>query len=138
MASLGKLLAAFFVWMVTSFLCHKLAKEAVDCFLINVTSLPRVTAPVFVTICQIAVCYSTVNFSDAKSPLFSIMAAAHVIATLATNTSFAFIFASSAMVVKLLEPLTSAFIQSLVLRTRTPPGKDPLCVRRVLESYWTN
>ena len=110
-------LAAFFVWTLSSFLCHKLAKMALTSFNKNMTSFSLVVAPVIVTLWQVATCYATLNFSSKRGRLFFVMATSHTLATLATNTSLALVFASSTMAIKLLEPMTSAVMQSLVLNT---------------------
>lgn len=106
----------FFAWTVTSFLCHKLAKMALVSYDHN-TSLPPLLAPVLVTVCQVLCCYVTVGRTLNMSGLFLVMAVSHTAATLATNTSLHLMFADSTMAVKLLEPVTSAILQTCILQT---------------------
>ncbi|KAL8603900.1 hypothetical protein ACOMHN_005120 [Nucella lapillus] len=109
-------LAAFAVWTLTSFLCHKLAKLAIVFFHHNALLLPPMLAPVLLTLWQVTTCYATIGFTARRGKLFFVMAVSHTMATLATNTSLALIFASSTLAIKLLEPVTSAMMQSVVLK----------------------
>ena len=145
-------LAAFTVWTLTSFLCHKLAKMALTSFSENMTSFSSLVAPLIVTLWQVTSCYATVTFSSRRSRLFFVMVTSHTVATLSTNTSLSLLFASSAMAVKLLEPVTSALMQSLVLKAPLRAEKalsmvvivvgavmfvgDPLQDRLVAEGLW--
>ena len=109
-------LAVFSLWMLASFLCHKLAKMALEIYVTDVTSFSPLSTALVVTLCQTLCCYASVNMTSWKGSLLYVIAASHFLATLATNTSLALTFASSTMAVKMLEPTTSAVLQALLLK----------------------
>ena len=109
-------LAVFSLWMLSSFLCHKLAKMALEIYVTDVTSFSPLSTALIVTLCQTLCCYASINMTSWNGSLFYVIAASHFLATLATNTSLAFTFASSTMAVKMLEPTTSAVLQALLLK----------------------
>ena len=119
MTSLGLCLplAVFSLWLLASFLCHKLAKMALELYIVDVTSFYAFVPPMLVTQLQTLCCYALINVTSMKGPLFHVTVMSHVLATLATNTSLALTFASSTMAVKMLEPATSAVLQALLLKS---------------------
>ncbi|KAK7091501.1 uncharacterized protein [Littorina saxatilis] len=110
-------LAVFSLWTLASFLCHKSAKLAMAPYVTDMTSITAVVIPLGLTLVQTLCCCATVQLTSLRGPLFYVMAASHFLATWATNTSLALTFASSAMAIKMLEPVTSALLQRLVLKT---------------------
>ena len=119
MTSLGVFVPVlvFSLWLLASFLCHKLAKMALEIYVVDVTSSYAIVTPVLVTLFQTLCCYATINLRSMKGPLFYVTALSHFLATLATNTSLALTFASSTMAIKMLEPATSAVLQALLLKS---------------------
>ena len=109
-------LAVFSLWMLASFLCHKLAKMALEIYVTDVTSFSPLSTALVLTLRQTLCCYASVNMTSWKGSLFYVIAASHFLATLATNISLALTFASSTMAVKMLEPTTSAVLQALLLK----------------------
>ncbi|KAK7484434.1 hypothetical protein BaRGS_00024319, partial [Batillaria attramentaria] len=109
---------AFCAWTVTSFFCHNLATMAIEVFVSLGTSLHPSLGPILVTLCQILCCFATLETNWKTAGLFVVVASSHIAATMATNASLYMLFATSTMAVKLLEPITSAVIQSLVLKTK--------------------
>ena len=63
-------LAAFSVWTLASFLCHKLAKMALTVFSSSVTSPPSLLGPAIVTLWQVTSCYATVDVRGRLGELF--------------------------------------------------------------------
>ena len=61
----------------------------------------------------------------------SIMAVCHVTATMATNTSFSMVSASSTKAIKLMEPILTSIIQSIVLGTQIK-----VTFRNILETFY--
>ncbi|KAK7091170.1 uncharacterized protein [Littorina saxatilis] len=110
-------LAVFSLWTLASFLCHKSAKLAMAPYVTDMTSITSVVIPLGLTLVQTLCCRATVQLTSLRDPLFYVMAASHFLATWATNTSLALTFASSTMAVKMLEPVTSALLQRVVLKT---------------------
>ena len=108
--------ATLFLWTLTSFLCHQSAKY----FLRNGnTYLPDqgLLLSLILTLVQVLTCFSLVDIQHQKDKLFYIMVVSHMVGTFATNCSMAFMSASSTFAIKLMEPITSAVVQRLVLST---------------------
>lgn len=125
----------FFTWTVTSFLCHYYAKNflrgTINQHTLESSDVDNVTASVLwkgaanasiITAVQIGMCYVLVKV-EASGTKWSLAVArmCHVIATWFTNISMACMFASSTFAIKLMEPITSAVVQFLVLGTPLSP-----------------
>ncbi|XP_071079966.1 uncharacterized protein [Haliotis cracherodii] len=120
--------ASFISWAVTSFLCHQ------STYMFLGTSgkflgygLDGFIWAIIITLCQVTMCYllTDVHLWDPRSTkakkILWVKVACHVLATMATNYSMTLVHASSTFAIKLLEPVTSAIIQRLVLGTSLPP-----------------
>ncbi|KAL8588472.1 hypothetical protein ACOMHN_054051 [Nucella lapillus] len=107
-------LGVFLLWMLTSFLCHKLAKTAMDVYKKDLNSAQILLLPAVVTLSQMLCCWGAIK-SRCTSPLHLTLLICHILATLATNTSMALTFASSTMAIKMLEPASSAVLQTVIL-----------------------
>ena len=107
-------LAVFLLWTLASFLCHHLAKMALQRTVTDASTLA--VMPFIVTVFQTLCCLVCVKTSLLNRSV-SLIAASHCLATLATNTSMALTFASSTLAIKMLEPVTSAVLQQLIFRT---------------------
>ncbi|XP_041350694.1 uncharacterized protein LOC121369705 isoform X2 [Gigantopelta aegis] len=107
-------LAIFCLWTVTSFVCHQCAKVFLRT---GLTYLPQhsIFLSVILTLAQAATCVSLVDVQQRRNKLFCVIALSHVIATFCTNCSMALMSASSTLAIKLMEPITSAVLQRLVL-----------------------
>ncbi|XP_041353587.1 uncharacterized protein LOC121371626 [Gigantopelta aegis] len=109
-------LVIFCLWTLTSFLCHQTAKA----FLRNGSTYLQdqgIFLAFILTLTQGLACFSLVDIHQQKDKLFYVMTLSHLAATFATNCSMAFMTASSTFAIKLMEPITSAVVQRLVLAT---------------------
>ena len=97
-------------WTVTSFLCHFFAKKAI-------TALEyKMFGSILVSFCQLWFCFEAIDGSTASR----LQKMAHAVATLTTNTAMAVLPASSTMVVKMLEPLTTAALKRFTQGVSVP------------------
>ena len=108
-------LAVFTVWTVASFLCHHLAKMALEGAVSEVASVT--VMPVAVTAIQILLSVAVLEREQATHGLSVVILVSHCLATLATNASLALTFASSTLAIKMLEPVSSAVLQRLMFGT---------------------
>ena len=120
----GRTVLVFAAWTVTSFLCHFMAKK----FLKSITNSYGATLGVTVasvlilTGSQILFCLTLIErprsekSTNQKAVIYILVM--HTLATLMTNGSMAIIFAASTFAIKLLEPITGAFAQSILLGTQ--------------------
>ncbi|GFO21486.1 triose phosphate/phosphate translocator, chloroplastic [Plakobranchus ocellatus] len=126
-------LGVFLSWTVTSFLCHHFAKmflgtsaeeeatQDVDDFS-AIQAWRGATRATVLTFVQMALCFLLVNVESPDSGWsVGVARACHVIATWFTNFSMACMFASCTFAIKLMEPITSAAVQYLVLGTPLSP-----------------
>ena len=72
---------------------------------------------VILTLSQLAACFSVVDIRLRRETASYVIVVSHAIATFATNCSMAFMSASSTFAIKLMEPITTAVVQRLVLST---------------------
>jgi hypothetical protein len=120
-----KVLAVFAVWTLTSFLSHKLAKMAMARYNTpTATSLMEaipdmtssVVAPLMVTVCQILCCAVAMTLTSRHS-LSVVVVTSHMLATVATVVSLSMTWATCTLAVKMLEPMTLAMTQRVLLAT---------------------
>ncbi|XP_046567153.1 uncharacterized protein LOC124275602 isoform X2 [Haliotis rubra] len=115
---------AFLGWTITSFLCHQFARlflktsnTVLDC---------GILWAIIITLCQVTMCclltelYLCGSHSSKAQKTLWVKVICHGLATLATNYSMTLVHASSTFAIKLLEPVTSAIIQCLVLGKTLP------------------
>ena len=108
-------LAVFTAWTVASYLCHQLAKMALESVVSDVTTVTVMALAV--TVFQVLLCCVCFETTRAAHHLSVVIFLSHCLATLATNTSLALTFASSALAIKMLEPVSSAVMQRLMFGT---------------------
>ena len=122
MLSHSRTLLVLAAWTVTSFLCHYMAKQ----FLKSITRTygatlgVTVTSVLVLTGSQIIFCLTLIERptkSTNRGWLIYILVM-HALATLMTNGSMAVLFAASTFAIKLLEPITGALAQKLLLDTQ--------------------
>jgi hypothetical protein len=75
-----------------------------------------VVAPLMVTVCQILCCAVAMRLTSRDS-LSVVVLTSHMVGTLATNVSLSMTWATCTLAVKMLEPMTSAMTQRVLLAT---------------------
>ena len=120
----GRILAILIAWTLTSFLCHYMAKTflhqmkeiyggSLETTLLSVSIL---------TVSQILFCVTLIDRPGPETstdPWITVyILGLHALATLMTNGSMSVLFAASTFAVKLLEPITGAIAQKLLLGTK--------------------
>ena len=120
----GRILAILIVWTFTSFLCHFMAKKFLHLMEImyGVSVETTLQAVIILTASQILFCVTLIDRPDpdstADSWVITYILGLHALATLMTNGSMAVLFAASTFAIKLLEPITGAIAQKLLLGTK--------------------
>ena len=119
-----RILTILIAWTVASFLCHYMAKTflhqmeemyggSLETTLLTVSIL---------TASQILFCITFIDRPDSDTStdpwVMTYILGLHALATLMTNGSMAVLFAASTFAVKLLEPITGAIAQKLLLGTK--------------------
>ena len=120
----SRILAVLIAWTLTSFLCHFIAKKFLHLMEIMYGgSLGTTLLAVFIlTTFQILFCVTIIDRTDPDSKtdpwVITSIFGLHALATLMTNGSMAVLFTASTFAIKLLEPITGAIAQKLLLGTK--------------------
>ncbi|RUS71791.1 hypothetical protein EGW08_020444 [Elysia chlorotica] len=126
-------IGVFLTWTVTSFLCHFFAKNFLSSMRPGSSAgRPRNVSLEYLrsgavdasllTLFQVGVCYILIKVRSPGEQWRLVLATvAHVGATWFTNISMACMFASSTFAIKLMEPITSAVLQFVILGTPLSP-----------------
>lgn len=119
----GRTLVVFLAWTLTSFLCHYMGRN----FLRLVSDTDggtlgtTLTAVFTLTSFQILFCVTLIGRPQSEGQAnpkgIIYILTTHALATLMTNGSMAVIFAASTFAIKLLEPITGAIAQRVLLGT---------------------
>lgn len=119
-----RLLAICSIWTLTSFLCHFMARR----FLVLATQTygeslqTTLLSVILLSGSQILFCVLLIDRPDSDSSTnhgaITYILGLHALAALLTNSSMAVIFAASTFAIKLLEPITGAIAQRLLLGTK--------------------
>ncbi|ESO99660.1 hypothetical protein LOTGIDRAFT_238746 [Lottia gigantea] len=119
--SMRNIITVFGLWTGTSFLCHYSGKLFLMSEAENESTYNFIKA-FFLTLYQTFMCYSLTEVKFHSDKVYICISVCHGLATLSTNCSVALMFASSTFAIKLMEPITSACVQRLLLATPLHPS----------------